>query len=235
MSTMPLLLWPGLAADHRLFAPLVERMPNVRTPAMIDPRPRELLRDYAARYAESLAPELPAGEPYAVGGFSFGGQLAMGLAAVLDPKPAGIVLMCGVRGRHQFTPAFTWQQRLGAIIPHAIAKAMYVPFAKSFAKRDRLDEANTARLVEMAADIDPAFLNWSARACAAWPGPPPGLDLPIRHVHGELDAIIPDTRRQADTTLAGARHLITLTHADDVAGFLAASLEAFGEEASTTG
>lgn len=223
---MPLLLWPGLAADARLFAPIRERLENVQTPRFMEPSAGESLRDYAQRYAPTLAPQLPHDGRYAVGGFSFGGQLALELAAVLQPRPKGVVLICGVRGTHQILPAFGRQQRLGAAIPGAVARRLYKPVARRFAQRNRLDDASTRLLLDMAQDIDPRFLRWSAAACARWPGPPE-LDLPIRHIHGQLDTIIPDVRHEADRTIAGARHLITLTHPQEVAEFIMASLADF--------
>ncbi|MEL6496933.1 MAG: hypothetical protein AAF937_04740 [Planctomycetota bacterium] len=227
---MPLLLWPGLAADHRLFSPLIDHAPSITVPPFIEPRWNESLRSYAARYAEQFGPQLPPDGTYAVGGFSFGGQLATELAAVLRPKPRGIVLICGVRGTHQIAAAFRRQQRLGAVIPAAIARRLYVPVARRFARSDRLDALGTERLVAMARDIDPAFLRWSSHACATWPGSPPGLDVPIRHLHGEHDSIIPDVRNEADTVVRSARHLVVLTHAPEVAAFVNSSLTAFQQE-----
>lgn len=226
IADMPLWLWPGLAADARLFDPLRDLLPSMSVPAFIEPRPRENLRDYALRYAESLAPGLPADGRYAVGGFSFGGQLALELAAALDPQPLGIVLICGVRGTHQISPGFKSQQKLGAVIPAPIARKLYVPFARRFAARDRLDPASTELLLQMARDIDPVFLSWSSAACAGWPGPPT-LKMPVRHIHGELDRIIPDVKHEADETIPGARHLITLTHPDPVAAYVRRSLAGF--------
>ena len=225
-----LLLWPGLAADHRLCGPLLAHLPEAGVTAINEPKPDEPMRDYARRYAETLRSELPEDGRYAVGGFSFGGQLAMELAAVLDPTPLGIILICGVRGTHQISDAFKRQQRLGSMIPSFIAKKVYVPFARNFARRDRLDPASAELLLDMARDIDPAFLNWSSLACASWPGPPEGLDIPIRHVHGELDQIIPDVRGEADETIEGARHLISLTHPREVANFIQRSLKTFNLE-----
>ncbi len=222
-----LLLWPGLAADERLFEPLRAHGVDFIVPPMIEPRRGESLRDYAARYANTLHARLPSDGRYALGGFSFGGQLATELAAMLDPRPAGLVLVAGVRGTHQISGAFKRQQRLGSAVPPVIARRLYAPFARRFARRDRLDHASTRSLVAMARDIDPAFLNWTSAACAGWPGPPTTLDVPIRHIHGELDRIIPDALGEADETVKGARHLITLTHPAEVARFVQRSLHEF--------
>jgi len=225
-STMPLLLWPGLAADARLFATLIELRPRVHVPPFIEPEPNESLRGYARRYADQLTPMLPEDGRYAIGGFSFGGQLAQELAAVLDPAPRGIVLICGVRGRHQILPGFVRQQRLGALVPASIAKLLYVPFARRFARQESLDQSQTDCLVAMAGDIDPAFLKWSSTACAQWPGPP-AIEASIRHIHGELDRIIPDVKQEADVTIEGAGHLITLTHPAQIAEFIDVALTKF--------
>ncbi|MEM9166828.1 MAG: alpha/beta hydrolase [Planctomycetota bacterium] len=226
---MPLSLWPGLAADRRLFEPLLGLLPSAEVPEFIPPERGEPLRAYAARYARTLGPTLPADGRYVLGGFSFGGQLALELAAVLEPRPRGLVLICGVRGAHQILPSFKRQQKMGALLPAAAAKRAYVPFARRFAAREGLDAAATELLVAMARDIDPPFLNWSAAACATWPGPPDGLDVPIQHIHGELDRIIPDVNNEADETIPGARHLITLTHPAQVAAFVAGALDAFDD------
>ncbi len=232
---LPLLLWPGLAADQTLFDPVLSQLPDATVPAFIEPLPRESLRSYASRYAAHIQPLLPASGRYALGGFSFGGQLAMELAAVLEPAPLGLVLIVGVRGRHQILPTFRAQSRIGPMIPAGLARKLYAPFATRFARREALNAEQTRTLITMATANDPVFLNWSSKACAAWPGPPASLgNMPIRHIHGEHDTIIPDVRTQADCTLAGARHLITLTHPDEVAAFVRQSLVEFEDDAART-
>ena len=216
--TPTLLIFPGLAADARLFAPQARAFAGWRVPAFVPPRRGEALEDYAARLAPTLAALLPADgrEPYWLGGFSFGSQLAQELVRHMTRPPAGLVLLCAVRGRHQVLPSFVLQQRVGALIPGALARRAYGPFARRFARRCGLSAADGELLVAMARDNDPAFLNWSARACARWRGEPDLRGVPVLHVHGERDDVIPDVRREADVTIPGAGHLITLTHAREV-------------------
>ena len=211
-----LFLLPGLAADHRLFEPQLEAFPQASVPAWMDPERNEPLESYAKRFSGTLSTDIP----YAIGGFSFGGQVALEMVQHLDPKPACVVLICGVRGRHQLLPSFHRQQKLGAIVPAAIQRPLFVPFAKRFAAQNGLDEHWTRTLSAMANDNDVAFLKWSARACARWLGTPP-VGVPIYHIHGEQDRIIPDVRSEADETIAGAKHLITWTHAQQVNDFIA--------------
>jgi alpha-beta hydrolase superfamily lysophospholipase len=246
----PIFLFPGLAADKRLFAPLLPHVPTIRTPGWLAPQRKEPLERYAVRMAQVVRKDLDRldaehakaprtrlrpSERYFLGGFSFGGQVALEMVHALFPKPAGLLLICGVRGRHQLLPAFHRQQRLGAIIPGFLQRPLFGPYARHFAKQEKLDAPATDLLVSMAKANDPDFLKWSAWACSHWQGTPRGIiasthtlqpardetyDIPIHHLHGEHDSIIPDVRHEATTTLAGARHLITLTHATRVSDWM---------------
>jgi pimeloyl-ACP methyl ester carboxylesterase len=246
----PIFLFPGLAADKRLFAPLQPHIHTIRTPGWLAPHRNEPLEAYAVRMAQVVRKDLDRldaehataprarrrpSERYFLGGFSFGGQVALEMVHALFPKPAGLLLICGVRGTHQLLPAFHRQQRMGAIIPGFLQRPLFGPYARHFARKEQLDAASTELLVAMAKDNDPDFLKWSAWACARWRGTPRGIiasihtlqpkrdeayEIPIHHIHGEHDAIIPDVKREATTTLLGAKHLITLTHPKAVADWM---------------
>lgn len=250
----PIFLFPGLAADKRLFQPVERFIPSIRTPGWLAPYRGETIESYAPRMAQVVRKDLDRldeahakvprtrlrpSDRYFIGGFSFGGQVALEMVHALFPKPAGIILLCGVRGRHQFTPAFFRQQKLSSLVPSFVQKPMYGPYAAHFAKQEQLDAAGTLLLVQMAKANDPGFLKWSTRACAHWKGTPRGIiashhtlqpasddpaesryEIPIHHIHGERDRIIPDVKREATYTIPNAKHLITLTHAQLVADWL---------------
>jgi pimeloyl-ACP methyl ester carboxylesterase len=228
-STM-LYMLPGLAADARLFEPQKQVMPQLQTPAWIMPIGRERLETYAKRMAQALQTARESSGQrgrYFVGGFSFGGQVALEMVQHLSPKPSGVVLICGVRSRAQILPDFERQQRMAGLVPAFVQRLMYGPYAKHFAKQERLSEEHTALLVGMAKANDPAFLNWSSWACATWEGKPKGVanepgenGVVVHHLHGECDSVIPDVRKQATKTLAAAGHLVTFTHAEAVTAWL---------------
>ena len=45
--------------------------------------------------------------------------------------------------------------------------------------------------------------------------------MPIHHVHGDRDHLIPIHRVKPDRVIAGAGHLLNVTHADAVNDFIA--------------
>ena len=65
----PLILLPGVGGDSRLFSAQRIAFPELVLPRWIEPKPRESLVDYAARFAKVIDP----GCPCFLGGVSFGG------------------------------------------------------------------------------------------------------------------------------------------------------------------
>lgn len=250
----PIFLLPGLAADMRLFQPLEPFIRTIRTPGWLAPHRKEPLESYAPRMAKVIRKDLERldeehakgprtyvrpSERYFIGGFSFGGQVALEMVHALFPKPAGVILLCGVRGRHQLSPAFQRQQLLSSFVPGFLQKRLYAPYARRFAAQEGLTTEMTNLLVQMAESNDPEFLMWSTAACAHWRGTPRGIvashhtmqpasddpaderyEIPIYHIHGEHDRVIPDVKKEATHTLRDAKHLITLTHAKQVAQWM---------------
>lgn len=99
---VPIILLSGMAADERLFEAQVAAFPNLQVQPWMPPLPGESLRQYAAR----LAPLVDPGRTCLVGGASFGGVVALELAARLSAL--GCILIGSIR-----SPAgLPWQWRL---------------------------------------------------------------------------------------------------------------------------
>ena len=86
----PLFLIPGWGTDwrlwkHQLEADLGPVEPIV--PKWLEPEPRELLSNYAARLAKSIDP----GRPCYLVGLSFGGMIAVEMAQHLDVKACVLI------------------------------------------------------------------------------------------------------------------------------------------------
>ncbi len=73
----------------------------------------------------------------------------------------------------------------------------------------------------MFADSTARFVRWGIAAITAWPGAE-GLAVPVYHIHGSEDELIPIQAVQPDQVIPGGGHLINVTHAAEVNAFLAA-------------
>ncbi len=227
-----LILLPGLGADFHLFLPQLKAFEDSIVPAWIEPTDsKEALRLYAARYTEHLRRENLLEQPFALVGFSFGGQMAMEMARYLLMRraadgqaitlPSAIVLISSCRSREAITKKFIRQVKVGNMAPKLLVRPVAKLITPRFAKANRLDQQQTRWLREMSRTLDPAMLQWGGRAAAEWNLTADDAraierEIPILQIHGEADTIIPDTLREADITIAGGRHLIQWTSADHV-------------------
>jgi pimeloyl-ACP methyl ester carboxylesterase len=77
----------------------------------------------------------------------------------------------------------------------------------------------------MIRDTPLEFLRWGGRALSRWTGPR-DLPMPVYHIHGERDRIIPHRLVRPDVTVMGGGHLINVTHADEVNRYLKERMDA---------
>src|SRR3972149_5947698 len=82
-----IVLLPGLGADQRRFQLQPAATPDLLIPSWPVPRPQDSLPAYAARLADAI----PSSDCLYLGGSSFGGMVALELAALLRPK-GGILI-----------------------------------------------------------------------------------------------------------------------------------------------
>jgi hypothetical protein len=90
MATMDeplLILIPGVGADERIFRAQRARFLNLRIPAWIKPHPGETLIGYARRFAKMIDP----GRSCFIGGASFGGIVALEMAAHINARAVFLI------------------------------------------------------------------------------------------------------------------------------------------------
>jgi pimeloyl-ACP methyl ester carboxylesterase len=215
MTGFQLILLPGLGADHRLLEPQRAAFPQLIVPPWIPPRKNESLPQYAGRMAETVAPSPDV--PLVLGGVSFGGMLAYEMARWL--KPDAVVLIASCRTRKSLRPIYAPGRWLLPLIPVQtwnVAKMLSGPLLRI---KHRRSIAKRELLIAMFRDADSRFMHWILQALLRWQ-PTPLEGIPVFHIHGGRDPLIPASRVEADVVIPNGGHLINVTHADEVNDFL---------------
>jgi pimeloyl-ACP methyl ester carboxylesterase len=229
-SELPLVLFPGLGADQRLYDPQREALgEQLILPAWLVPERHESLATFAPRVVRAaLGADIS--KPYVLGGISFGGMVALEAVKHLPApeQPAAVVIISGLRSNRGLTAAFKFQARLLPLIPNMLlGNTMRAKVAKSFIRRDGLTGQAAELVRAMARDIDMPFFRWSVAACAGW-AHNGACPVPVYQIHGTRDRIIPFVSEPdlsgEPTLIADGGHLINLSEPDIVNRFLRETL-----------
>lgn len=211
--TLPLFVLSGIGGDERLFD-AQRAVRDIRPIKWILPaNAQEPLAHYAAR----LAREIPITEPFGLGGSSFGGMIALELARHLAPQHVFLFGSC--RSPNAVAPLLRALRSLAAISPDRLLhppRMLQPLLARWFGATT---PAHVDLFAQMLMTTPTAFIRWASSAIFAWPGVVE-LPMPIYHVHGDRDRLIPVRRVQPDRVIDGAGHLLNLTHADAVNDFI---------------
>lgn len=217
------ILLPGLGADAELFFPQQAHFGDRLTVVDDADLPAASLEQAAATIAERLEHSLDPGKKFVLGGMSFGGSLALEVASRMKHRPVRIALIASNQTAASISTGFRVQRQIGSRLPTALIRHSLGAAAKLFAWREGLDREAAMRLAAMAARADiPALLDGAA-AIARWErteNDNRGLGIPIVHLHGRRDWVIPVAPTHATEILDDGKHLITWTHANAVNDFL---------------
>ena len=212
--TTRLVLLPGLGADARLFDAQRERFANIEVPPWLPNRDGETLADYAARMARTV----DSSQPFYLGGVSFGGMVAQEMARHLPA--AGVFMIATCRSGRCIAPHLRYFAQFSRILPRRtfeVGQCLSSLFVKKFGD---LSEDQRHDFESMLDGVCPDFVRWGIIAITAWPGDVP-LSMPVHHIHGADDQLIPVKNVQPDEIVPGGGHLINVTHADAVNRFIA--------------
>lgn len=212
--SLPLLVLPGIGGDERLFA-AQSAVRDIRPILWIPPaHPLEPLTEYAARLARQIDPA----EAFDLGGASFGGMIALELARHLSPRQVFLFGSC--RSPAGVAPLLRAVRSLAAISPDRLMHPPRIVRALLARWFGATTPVHIDLFASMLAATPPSFVRWAVNALFSWPGVAE-LPMPVHHVHGDRDRLIPVHRVKPDRVITGAGHLLNLTHPDAVNDFIA--------------
>lgn len=206
-------LLPGLGANERLFRRHREVLPALIVPAWPKPAADDTLATFAARLAESI----PQSDHLYLGGASFGGMVALELAALLRPR--GVFLIGSCAGPESISPLIRQLRALARALPVRAFQPRRWSLPLVLPKFGRLGSEDRQLFLSMACGTPGAFLKWGVEALLSWRPAP--VAVPIHHIHGSADRLIPLRLVRPERVVPGGGHLLSLTHPQEVNAFLA--------------
>ena len=212
-----LVLLPGLGADERLFDPQRAAFPGLEVPRWLPNAPGESLPDYARRMAATIVPS----EHFYLGGASFGGMVALEMARLL--RPAAVFLIASCRSGGAIAPHLRYFVKFASILPERVFDVGKGATPLFISKFGSLTPTQRQFFEEMLVSTQPAFVRWGIAAITEWEGVGK-LPMPVHHIHGSDDELIPLASVQPDRVIPGGGHLLNVTHAEEVNAFIAERL-----------
>jgi pimeloyl-ACP methyl ester carboxylesterase len=218
---LPLILLPGMGADRRLLAKQQAALGKVRVVDWVAARAGETLPAYAERLAEAVDP----GGPCLVGGVSMGGMVALEMANHLDARAC--ILISSIRAPRELPRRWRALRPVIRVLPPSWASVPRGIVSAWLAVAGRRLSPTGRSLLEQYAAQESRFIQWALLAVLGWKPSPPRRPIPIVQIHGRRDFILPHRRTRPDVVVAGAGHLLVVTHAETVTAFLREQIEKF--------
>lgn len=213
MSQKRLILFPGLAADERMYARLAELPVTLVTPRLLIPEHGEQMASYARRHAEWLN----IGEDDIIGGCSFGSMVASEICRQRATK--ALVLLSGALSSDALVSSSHQLHRFTHCLPFNLMRRILM---SSFFLRKVFGEAELADVVlarEMIAET-PRELLLRGSALATGYSTDEAIGCEIFSLHGGQDNVISTPDLDRGEVLIGAGHGMVISHADEVSKFL---------------
>jgi pimeloyl-ACP methyl ester carboxylesterase len=231
---IPLLMFPGIATDHRLLAAQRSEFPQLVVPVWNEPTTvGENATDYARRGAEhwTLGEQaiLSVDQPYFLGGVSSGGVIALELAWYLHSlgkTPQGVLLLGSCRSwdavPRWYSRWYQWSESLPKWFASKLFSTRHVVHS---ARSEGLDPSTRRLVSSMFLGTTWDQLRSSVRLLTTWRRDSvetARAPFPIHQLHGRQDSLIPPPSPEGATLLLTAGHWMCATHPQAVNNWMTA-------------
>lgn len=219
MQQLPIILFPGMGADAQMFGHQIAAISQIQVPPWITPSEHESLSAYAERFAGHVNPH----RRCYIGGASFGGFVALEMSRHLDV--AACFLIGSVQGPEEFPNslrALRMVPQAADVIPFEIA-AFFCRSAQL--SGDTSSESALISIMSQFSEADSSFIRWACRAVLEWNGMKDNVPVPVHHIHGGKDHVLPAAKTNADCIIPGAGHLLPITHPSEVTAYIKSKID----------
>jgi pimeloyl-ACP methyl ester carboxylesterase len=201
-----------------MYAPQLAAFPSMEVIEWIPHERAETLAPYAAR----LAATITGTGPVVLGGISFGGHVALAMVPHLLTRldVRAVVLIAASLSPRAIRPSLRALAWVAPFMPAALLHPIRQPLINGGRWLLGPLTPNGKQVVrELARRVDTRFALWSYGAMVRWPGSPTA-SLPVLHIHGQKDRVIPLRAVSPQRVVPDAGHLVNVTHAPEVNAFL---------------
>jgi pimeloyl-ACP methyl ester carboxylesterase len=206
-----IVLFPGLAGDHRLFDRLVIPCLNRQVVVFLAPEKNETLPSYAKRLAETIQ----LGQPLVLIGVSFGGVLAQEVAKYCHAEK--IILISSISSNRQLPqvyrvfnifPVYEW-------LSAGVLKKLIAWVGRKFTVKN---ETETALFEAMLKEADISLIRWGIRQVLGWKQVSPSTD--VIHIHGAADRLFPIKYIPVNYTIHKGEHFMIIQQRETISALL---------------
>jgi len=215
-QAIKLYMIPGASTDRRMYMPQLERFPTMEVPEWLPPQD---LHESLESYARRLSAKIDTSEPFVVGGVSLGGMIAQEMALILKPK--AVILISSCSSYKNIAMKWRLSGKLTSILPDSIIKSLSDGLAKAM-QLTHVKRKNIYAI--MLREMNPHLVRWQSGAATRWTLKST-LSMPVYHIHGDKDNVIPIKNITPNKVVPGGTHLINVTHEHEVNDFIAECLD----------
>src|SRR5262249_36342674 len=152
-----------------------------------------------------------------LGGSSFGGMVALELAAIVRPKC--VILIGSARSPTGLVRFPGMARALAKALPAWLLRPRREMMGLISGRFGTLSPEQRELFWAMAATKSGWFIKWGISAILSWR--PTEVAAQIHQIHGSADHVIPLRLVTADRVVAGGGHLLSITHAPEVLAYIA--------------
>nr|WP_320048667.1 alpha/beta hydrolase [uncultured Desulfuromonas sp.] len=208
-----LILFPGLAADERMYQDVSCSVCELVTPRLLVPKKKESMQDYARRCRIQLS----IGDDDIIGGCSFGSLVA---SEIVRQQPCrGLILLSGAHSSQSLVSHAGKLNQWAKWIPYPVIRQILVsrPFLERVFGGGL--EAHLQLGRSMLIDAPARLVREGGRLAVSY-FPDEEIRVPIFALHGALDQVINVPMLPSTTIVEDAGHGLVVSHARKVSQFL---------------